>query len=218
MVTRALASTLPDAVHIVATDLNQAMLGQALKAGTSRPVELRRADAMQLPFADASFDAVVCQFGVMCFPDKAKAFAEVHRVLRVGGVFVFSAWDRITDNEFAHTVNAAIEGLFRDGGTSFMERTPHGYHDRAVITRDLEAGGFIAPAQIDTVVERSRAASARVPAVAYCQGTPLRNEIALRGDKRLDEATDAAEAALVQRFGGGAIEGKIQATVVTTVR
>src|SRR4051812_2201574 len=79
VVTRALAA-LPDVGAIVATDLNQAMLDQAKAVGTRRPVEWRRADAMQLPFPDASFDAVVCQFGVMFFPDKAKAYAEVRRV------------------------------------------------------------------------------------------------------------------------------------------
>src|ERR687896_56898 len=63
VVTRALASVLPQNVSIVATDLNQAMLDQAAAVGTSRPVEWRQADAMQLPFKDGTFDAVVCQFG-----------------------------------------------------------------------------------------------------------------------------------------------------------
>src|SRR3954465_12352928 len=98
VVTRALAAGLPDDVSIVATDLNQAMLDRAAAVGTKRAVEWRQADAMQLPFPDASFDAVVCQFGVMFFPDKAKAFAEARRVLKPGGIFIFNAWDRIEDN------------------------------------------------------------------------------------------------------------------------
>src|SRR5688500_5134172 len=61
VVTRALASTLPETVSIVATDLNQAMLDQASAVGTKRPVEWRQADAMQLPFRDGTFDAVLCQ-------------------------------------------------------------------------------------------------------------------------------------------------------------
>ena len=95
VVTRALASALPESATIVATDLNQAMLDQGAAVGTKRPVEWRQADAMQLPFEDATFDAVVCQFGVMFFPDKPKAFAEARRVLRPGGVFIFNVWDRI---------------------------------------------------------------------------------------------------------------------------
>ena len=103
VVTRALASALPENVSIVATDLNEAMLEHAQSVGTCRPVEWRQADAAALPFPDETFDAVICQFGVMFFPDKAKAFAEAHRVLRPGGVFLFNVWDRIEENQFVHT-------------------------------------------------------------------------------------------------------------------
>ena len=90
VVTRHLASALPESVSIVATDLNQSMLDMASAIGTTRTVVWRQADAMHLPFPDGTFDAVVCQFGVMFFPDKSKAYSEVRRVLRHGGVFVFN--------------------------------------------------------------------------------------------------------------------------------
>src|SRR5712691_5626072 len=99
VVTRRLASVLPERVSIVATDLNQPMLDLASAIGTKRPVEWRQADAMQLPFPDGTFDAVVCQFGVMFFPEKSKAFSEARRVLRPGGAFIFNVWDRIEENE-----------------------------------------------------------------------------------------------------------------------
>src|SRR5712692_8864275 len=104
VVTRALASVLPERASIVATDLNQSMLDQASALGTKRPVEWRQADGMRLPFQDGTFDAVVCQFGVMFFPEKSKAFSEARRVLRSGGVFAFNVWDRIKENEFADAV------------------------------------------------------------------------------------------------------------------
>lgn len=218
VVTRALASTLPQSVAFVATDLNQAMLDQAVLAGTSRAVEWRQADAMQLPFADASFDAVVCQFGVMFFPDKSKAFAEARRVLRPGGVFLFSVWDRLAENEFADTVATAMASLFSADPPHFMARTPHGYLDQRRIAADLANGGFTTALRFDTLAARSRAASARIPAVAFCQGTPLRNEIEARDAGRLDAATDVAEEAIALRFGRGAIDGKIQAHIVTVER
>jgi SAM-dependent methyltransferase len=213
--TRALASALPESVSIVATDLNQAMLDQATLVGTKRAVEWRQADAMQLPFPDGTFDAVVCQFGVMFFPEKSKAFAQARRMLRPGGVFIFSVWDRIEENEFADTVEKALESLFPGDPPRFMARTPHGYYDHRIIGRDLANGGFIAAPRIDTVAARSRAASARVAAIAYCQGTPLRNEIESRDAARLGEATDVAAEAIGKRFGRGAVDGKIQAHVVT---
>jgi SAM-dependent methyltransferase len=214
VVTRHLASALPAHVSIVATDLNQPMLDMAADIGTSRPVEWRVADAMQLPFDDAQFDAIVCQFGVMFFPDKPKAFAEARRVLKPGGVLLFNAWDRIEENEFAHTVTVALESLFPDDPPRFLARTPHGYHDLERIGRDIQAGGFASPPQIHTVAARSQAATARIPAFAYCQGTPLRNEIEARGNSRLDEATDLASVAIAKRFGPGPVDGKIQAHVV----
>ncbi len=214
VVTRALARSLPQGASIVATDLNQAMLDQAAAIGTARPVEWRQADAMRLPFDDASFDAVVCQFGVMFFPEKPKAFAEARRVLKPGGVYLFNVWDRIEENEFADVVTQALATMFPSDPPRFMARTPHGYHDAAVIRRDLAAGGFGAP-RIETKAARSRAESPRIPAIAYCQGTPLRSEIEARGANRLGEATDVASAAIAERFGRGSVDGKIQAHIVT---
>jgi SAM-dependent methyltransferase len=213
VVVRALASALPASVRLVATDLNPPMLERAASVGTTRPVEWRQADAMALPFADRSFDAVVCQFGVMFFPDKPHAFAEARRVLRPGGLFLFNVWDRIEENEFADVITEALGAMFPEDPPRFLARTPHGYHDRAVIQADLSAGGFESP-RFTTVAARSVAASPRVPAVAYCHGTPLRHEIEARGPGRLDEATDAASEAIGRRFGNGPVDGKIQAHVV----
>jgi SAM-dependent methyltransferase len=218
VVTRHLAATLPDGAAIVATDLNPGMLEQARAVGSARPVEWRPADAMQLPFADASFDAVVCQFGVMFFPDKAKAFAETRRVLRPGGTFLFNAWDRIEENEFADVVTQALATLFPGDPPRFMARTPHGYFDLAAIARDVAQGGFAAAAQIETVAARSRAPTPRHAAIAYCEGTPLRGEIEARDKTRLREATDVAAVALARRFGAGLVDGKIQAHVVAVER
>jgi len=218
VVTRAMAAGLPARVPIVATDLNQAMLDRAAAVGTARAVEWRQADAMQLPFPDAAFDTIVCQFGAMFFPDKPKAFAEARRVLQPGGTFIFNVWDRLSENEFTDTVTTALAQVFPADPPRFMARTPHGYHDKDAIARDVAGGGFLAAPTITTVAARSRAPSARVAAIAHCHGTPLRNEIEERDASRLGEATDAAEAALAERFGRGAIDGKIQAHVVVATR
>ena len=215
VVTRALATLANDGVSIIATDLNQAMLDEAAALGTAGPVKWQQADAMALPFSDGDFDAVVCQFGVMFFPDKATAFSEARRVLKPGGVFIFNVWDRISENQFADTVTTALAAVFPEDPPRFLARTPHGYHDRSVIRRDLASGGFTNTPRIATVAARSRADSASVPAIAYCEGTPLRNEIEARDASRLAEATDVAAAAVAKRFGTHSVDGKIQAHVVT---
>lgn len=214
-VTRRLAELLPDSVALVATDLNQGMLDQATALGTSRPVQWRLADATELPFPDRCFDAVVCQFGVMFFPDKARGFAEARRVLRPGGVLLFNVWDRIEANELAELVNEAVATVFPYNPPRFLPRTPYGYFDTSAIARDLAAGGFGRSAKIETVARRSRAASSQQPAIAFCLGSPLRNEITERDDSKLQASVDAAAETITRRFGNGEVDGKIQALVVS---
>jgi ubiquinone/menaquinone biosynthesis C-methylase UbiE len=214
VLTRALASRLAPSTRIVASDLNQPMLDQAARLQPAGTVEWKQADALALPFGDRSFDVVACQFGVMFFPDKVKGYREARRVLRLGGRFLFNVWDRIAANEFADVVTEALAGLFPDDPPRFMARTPHGHHDVERIRQDLKAAGFVEVA-VDAVDARSRAPSARQVAVAYCQGTPLRNEIEARDATRLEEATSRAADALARRFGAAAVDGRIRAIVVT---
>ena len=218
VVTRQLATQLPQDTTIVATDLNQPMLELAARRGTARPVEWRQADAMDLPFADASFDVVLCQFGTMFFPSKAAAFAEARRVLRPGGVFIFNVWDRLDKNELAHTVTEILAATFPTAPPSFLERIPHGYHDARTIAADLAAGGFERPPAIASVAALSVACSPRIAAIAFCHGTPLRNEIGQQGKDSLSAATEAATAGIAQRFGVHAWSGKMNAHIVSIVR
>ena len=217
IVTHALAAALPEAVAITATDLNQPMLDSAAqKPGTAR-VTWRQADAQVLPFADRGFDAVVCQFGVMFFPDKAAAYREALRVLRPGGQFLFSVWSALERSPIAQTVHESVAALFPADPPGFLARTPHGYHDIAAISAALGAAGFVSIAA-ERRSERSRSPAARDPALAFCQGTPLRGEIEARDPARLDEATEAAARALRERFGGGAIEAPMEAIIFSCVR
>jgi SAM-dependent methyltransferase len=218
LVTRAMSATLGRDVAIVATDLSQSMIDHAQTLGTERPVEWRRADVMALPFGDQEFDAVVCQFGVMFFPHRSTAFAEAHRVLRPGGVFIFNVWDRIEENEFADTVATAVASMFPGDPPSFLARTPYGYSDRSAIRRDLSGGGFLAEAQVTTITERSRADSADIPAIAFCLGTPLRNEIEARDPTRVATAVEVSTQALVARFGGVGLDSTMQACIVEVSR
>jgi SAM-dependent methyltransferase len=218
VLTRHLAQALPPSTEIVATDLNGPMLDHAAALGTPRPVSWRQADALDLPFPDESFDVVVCQFGVMFFPDKPQAFAEARRVIRGDGHVIFNVWDRIEHNEFADCVTQALATLFPEDPPRFLARIPHGYHAAELIAQDLASGGFVHAATFTTLAARSRAATPSAPAIGYCQGTPLRNEIEARDAARLGAATDVATTALERRFGPGPVDGKIQAHIVAIAR
>lgn len=214
VLTRAMASRLPAATRIVATDLNQPMLDQGAKwQPEDRRIEWRQVDALALPFPDASFDVVVCQFGTMFFPDKIAAYKEARRVLRSGGRLIFNVWGEISDNEFADVITQALAEIFPHDPPRFLARTPHGYHDVEKIRRELNAAGFsnVSVAAVDAT---SKASSPRDPAVGFCEGTPLRSEIETRDATGLERATAYAAAALARRFGNGPIEGRIRALVI----
>jgi ubiquinone/menaquinone biosynthesis C-methylase UbiE len=217
VVTRTLTPRLSRDASYVATDLNQPMLDHAsLLQGKDDRITWCQADAMKLPFQDASFDLVCCQFGAMFFPDRIQAYREAKRVLKAGGHFLFNVWDRIEENAFANDVTNALATLFPDDPPRFMARTPHGYHDIALIRQELEIAGFTSVV-IKTKADLSRASSPRVPAVAYCQGTLLRNEIEARGPGKLETVTDYVAGIIEEHHGSGAVAAKIQAHVIDAV-
>jgi ubiquinone/menaquinone biosynthesis C-methylase UbiE len=215
IVTRALVSQLPVTTQIVATDLNPPMLEHAKTLmGRDDRIEWKTADAQNLPFEDESFDAVVCQFGVMFFPDKARAFKEARRVLKSSGQYYFSVWDKIANNEFAELVTQALEEMFPDDPPRFLARTPHGHNDIDILRSGLKAAGFTS-ISADAVDARSRAPSPWEPALANVQGTQLRNEVEARAPDRLEEATTRASQAIAEWLGTAEVDGRIRAYVVT---
>ena len=213
--TRALLAKLPADARLVVTDLSQPMLEQNAARTPSDPrISRQPADALSLPFADASFDAVACQFGAMFFPDKVAGYREARRVLRPGGRFFFNVWDRIEENDFTAVIGEVLAGAFPDDPPRFMARTPHGYYDVDQIRAELQAAGF-SEITCEPRSAISRAESARDVAIAFCQGTPLRGEIEARDASRLAEVTDLAADQLRLHFGQGPIEGRIRAYVLT---
>ena len=217
VVTRALAPKLSPCASYMVTDLNQPMLDYAAsRQPPDTRINWRQADALALPFENAAFDLVCCQFGAMFFPDRTSGYREAKRVLKPGGHFLFNVWDRIEENMFANDVTNALARIFPNDPPRFLARTPHGYHDTALIRSELENAGF-SRVVIETRAEQSRASSPRIPAVAYCQGTVLRSEIEARDAGKLEAATDYAASAIADRHGSGEVSAKIQAHVIVAV-
>ena len=213
IVTRAIAAAAPQST-IVATDLNQAMLDVAAERTSAGGVQWQQADAQALPFAAGSFDLAVCGFGVMFMPDKQGAAREARSVLRPGGRFIFTVWDRIETNPLMHVAEETVARLFSQDPPRFFSRTPCGYHERARIERDLSEAGFTS-VTIEEVRRDGEVASASEPAMGLCQGTPLRGEIEARDPDGLARATEAVSGALQERFGTGRFRAPMQALLVT---
>ena len=216
VVTRLLAQNLPQS-RIMATDLNEPMIALARSLCMADGVEWRQADAMSLPFPDGSFDAVLCQFGVMFFPDKHVAFGEARRVLAPTGRVFFNVWERLETNPYAEVITSVLGEMFPDDPPLFLARLPYGYHDVDSIRRMLQEAGFDR-IEAERVEKAGPSPSATDVATGFCQGTPLRNEIEARNASRLDEATRATAAALAARFGEGPLTEPTAAILVTAQR
>ena len=119
-----------------------------------------------------------------------------------------------TENAFVNVINDTLAGLFPNDPPAFMARTPHGYHYVDMIGSELRAAGFIS-VKVETLQHMAKASSPREVATAYCQGTPLRSEIEARDSSGLERVTALVAEALAEKFGGGAMEGRISAHVVT---
>ncbi len=216
VVTEELHRALPES-EIIATDLNAPMLEQAGQRIGASNVRFQPADAQALPFNDNSFDLVVCQFGVMFFPDKVRANSEARRVLRNGGRYMLVIWDRIEHNLATMVAGRAVGDLFPGDSVRFYERVPFRYHDIGLIERDLLAAGFT-DIEYETIELQSRAASAREAAIALVQGTPVRSDIEQIDPTMLGRATDAAEAALHQYEGPDGFDAPMTARLVTAIK
>ena len=216
VVTRALCETLPSDVQIIATDLNQLMLEQAMAVPGMDRVHWKVADAMSLPFDDETFDAIVCQFGAMFFPDKGAAFTEANRVLKPGGTLLSSVWDRMERNVINRVYQDILEELFPENPPRRM-LDPFTYSDPDVIRADLASTGFTS-IDIEVVPEWCRADSAREAALALAYGHPVRGEIEARIPEHLGRATRLLTERLCARYGSGSVAIPNQALLATARR
>jgi ubiquinone/menaquinone biosynthesis C-methylase UbiE len=212
IVTRRLRDLLPAHVGLTATDLNPPMLEIArTKFREGENVAFVPADATALPFADASFDAAVCQFGVMFFPDKRTSYQEVHRVLAPGGTYVFNVWDAHEHNPFGRIAHEVVGRFFPADQPQFL-RVPFSYHHVEPIVDDLTAAGFTrVESTVRALVKEIPDASAFARGLIY--GSPLIDQIRERGVEPKD-VVSVLSAELQREFGSDPGRMPLQAIVV----
>lgn len=212
IVTRVLREQLPATACLVATDLNEPMMQiAAAKFTQADAVEWKQADATNLPFSDASFDAVVCQFGLMFFPDKPLSAREAFRVLKPGGVFLFNVWDSLGQNPLGQVAHETIASFFEKDPPAFYQ-VPFGYHDHGEIRRLLDDAGF-RDVRVETVSKMSIPTRAEDAAAGLVQGSPIAIAIADRGGSLFGEITKAVASALEKHFGSSTFQAPMRAVV-----
>ena len=211
IVTRRLRDALPAKIEIVATDLNRDMLEFAKpKFREDEKVVWQQADASALPFPACSFDAAVCQFGVMFVPDKAAAMRESHRVLHSGGVFLFNVWDSFEANPFGQIAHTTIASFFENDPSKFYE-LPFGFHDSELIRKLLRDAGF-ERIEFFTETKRCRSSSAREFATGLVRGNPVATEAKDRGVDPEDLIVAVAKR-IAERFGDRPVESTMRAII-----
>jgi len=209
VLTTMLKEAVPDA-EIVATDVNPAVVEFAAAKFSTGNVTVQQANAQELPFEDDTFDLVLCQFGVMFFPDKVRANSEARRVLAADGSYLLVTFDRLDQNPVPMKADRAVEQLFPDDPPRYMERGPFSYSDPQLIEADLRNAGFT-DVMIETISLTTRV-NARDAAYGMVLGSPFRAEIERRDASGLERALDAVTAALTSLDGSEVAMSALLAT------
>lgn len=163
-----------------ATDLKEEMLAVAKKKIQDIRLRWQAVDAQELPYEDNSFDFVVCQFGVMFFPDKLKAFKEALRVLQPDGTFLFLTWDDPAFNTVSFETQKVLQNVFPEDAPVFSQKGPYSYFDKTEISSTLREAGF---RNIEIITAQITAVASQVEDVVKgsLDGSPLTSYLAERG-------------------------------------
>ena len=217
ILTRSLRDALPAGTSLTATDLNPPMLEVAKgKFRSGEAVEFMPVDAQALPFPDTVFDAVVCQFGIMFFPDKDKSYREVHRVLAPGGHYLFSVWDAFSYNGFIAIANGVVERIFPNDPPQFY-KVPVSCHEIDPIKNALISAGF-SDIEISVVSLQKEVADPAGFARGLVFGNPLIEQIRARGGVDPEEVVATVLRELQREFGSGPMRMPLQTIVFSAAR
>jgi ubiquinone/menaquinone biosynthesis C-methylase UbiE len=209
ILTRQLREHLPSSARLVATDLNEPMMDLARNRLRAREgVEFRQADMAALPFPDGSFDAVVCQFGLMFLPDKAQAVREAKRVLGKGGLYLLNVWDSLEANELPRVAHEAIASFFVKDPPMFYQ-VPFSMHDRKALRALLADAGFTDVKTEDVELDSTSPAAAEL-AIGLVEGNPVGEAVRERGTVPIEIVIEAVATVVARACGDRPVKARLR--------
>jgi len=199
IVSRCLRDYLPTDSKLTSTDLSPAMLEVAKeKFQATEQISFLPADATALPFQSAAFETVVCQFGVMFYPDKDKSYREAYRVLVPGGHYLFSVWDSHRYNSFGRIAHETVGRFFPEDPPQF-QKVPFSYAFEPIKDSLISAG--FSNIAIDVVrFEKAIGDGSRL-ARGVVYGSPLIDQIGARGGLDPEQVVQALLMEYRREFG-----------------
>ena len=209
--TRHIRARIPAAARLIASDISDDMLAEARKKLNQLDIEWQHIDAQQLPFSENSIDLVVCCFGYMFVPNKQKAFAEAYRVLRPGGMFLFTTWDRLEHNAASHT-SVSIAKEYLDEPLPSSNNLATSMSDETVIEQLLRDAGF-SKMTVGKTKLFSISPSAKEAASGLVDGGPFYTQIKKRNPAWIAEIKIRVEKELAEKFGAAPMVAPISAVI-----
>ena len=210
-VTRHLRKRLPVSTKLIASDISEDMLAVAKKKLSDLDIEWQSIDAQALPFNNHSIDLVVCCFGYMFVPDRAKAFAEAYRVLKPGGLFIFTTWDNLESNGASYTSRSIAE-KYLDEPLPQSSNLATSMSEEAVIKPLLLDAGF-SNISIEKVALFSVSATAKEAAHGLVEWGPLSQRIREQNPAWIDEIKKEVEKELAKKYGAAPMVAPISAVI-----
>ncbi|MEO6695417.1 MAG: class I SAM-dependent methyltransferase [Ignavibacteria bacterium] len=210
-VTKHLRNIFPASTELIATDLNEAMLDVAKKTIDNEGITFQVVDAQELPFDDNCVGLVVCQFGFMFFPDKAKAFSEAYRVLKPGGYLLFNTWDKLENNQLVNTAKTIVTKFF-DNDPPVFYQVPFSMHDENNIQKLMEDAGF-KNIEIIKVTKEGRSPTSQDAVKGLITGNPISKEITDKDPAALEKISEQVEKEIIKRFGSKPVVTELNALV-----
>lgn len=202
---------------ILATDISSDMIAVGRQQVSARNLQWLEVDITEIPFADNSFDIVICQFGMMFLCDKIRGFSEIRRVLRPDGQFLFNVWGPLEDNAFWRITNEVLMRFMGQLPPVLHKVGPFSSSYVPTVQQQLSDAGFD-HSRVDTVKITTAFPSADSAAKGCIHGLPIKDFILRHHPDKIDAIERALAFSFAAQLGDFPMTTSFSAFVFSTFK